>query len=517
MPLDTREDRFTHRINDLYAHDPQFAAAQPLPEVSAAAAALPLPQLIKAVFDGYAERPAVGQRATRLHRDAETGRTTRVLEPAFETLTYAQLWSRIDAVAGAWAATVQPGDRVAVLGFTSVDYTVVDLALFQLGAVAVPLQTSASAAQLAPIVAETEPTVIAAGIDYLTEATELAQSGPAPKALVVFDFHSDDDEHRAALDATIAALAGTGITVTTLADEIGRGLRHVPTACAPDSLALLVYTSGSTGAPKGAMYLQRKVADMWTAAAKQWDDDHGGFPAIVLSFMPMSHVMGRGALYGALSTGGTVYFAARADLSTFLDDLALVRPTQLSLVPRVWDMIHQEVQREVERSEADEDAVLAEKRRTLLGGRFVTAMSGSAPLAPELKAWLERFLDMHVGEGFGSTEAGAIFVDGQIRRPPVTDYKLVDVPELGYFATDLPHPRGELLIKSEQLFPGYYRRPEVTAEVFDADGFYRTGDIVAELGPTVCSTSTGETTCSSFRRASSSPSPSWRQRSPPVR
>ncbi len=483
MPLDTREDRFTHRINDLYAHDPQFAAAQPLPEVSAAAAALPLPQLIKAVFDGYAERPAVGQRATRLHRDAETGRTTRVLEPAFETLTYAQLWSRIDAVAGAWAATVQPGDRVAVLGFTSVDYTVVDLALFQLGAVAVPLQTSASAAQLAPIVAETEPTVIAAGIDYLTEATELAQSGPAPKALVVFDFHSDDDEHRAALDATIAALAGTGITVTTLADEIGRGLRYVPTACAPDSLALLVYTSGSTGAPKGAMYLQRKVADMWTAAAKQWDDDHGGFPAIVLSFMPMSHVMGRGALYGALSTGGTVYFAARADLSTFLDDLALVRPTQLSLVPRVWDMIHQEVQREVDRSEADEDAVLAEKRRTLLGGRFVTAMSGSAPLAPELKAWLERFLDMHVGEGFGSTEAGAIFVDGQIRRPPVTDYKLVDVPELGYFATDLPHPRGELLIKSEQLFPGYYRRPEVTAEVFDADGFYRTGDIVAELGP----------------------------------
>lgn len=483
MPLDTREDRFTHRINDLYAHDPQFAAAQPLPEVSAAAAALPLPQLIKAVFDGYAERPAVGQRATRLHRDAETGRTTRVLEPAFETLTYAQLWSRIDAVAGAWAATVQPGDRVAVLGFTSVDYTVVDLALFQLGAVAVPLQTSASAAQLAPIVAETEPTVIAAGIDYLTEATELAQSGPAPKALVVFDFHSDDDEHRAALDATIAALAGTGITVTTLADEIGRGLRHVPTACAPDSLALLVYTSGSTGAPKGAMYLQRKVADMWTAAAKQWDDDHGGFPAIVLSFMPMSHVMGRGALYGALSTGGTVYFAARADLSTFLDDLALVRPTQLSLVPRVWDMIHQEVQREIDRSEADEDAVLAEKRRTLLGGRFVTAMSGSAPLAPELKAWLERFLDMHVGEGFGSTEAGAIFVDGQIRRPPVTEYKLVDVPELGYFATDLPHPRGELLIKSEQLFPGYYRRPEVTAEVFDADGFYRTGDIVAELGP----------------------------------
>ncbi len=70
-----------------------------------------------------------------------------------------------------------------------------------------------------------------------------------------------------------------------------------------------------------------------------------------------------------------------------------------------------------------------------------------------------------------------------MQRPPVIDYKLVDVPELGYFSTDRPHPRGELLVKSETLFPGYYKRPEVTADVFDADGYYRTGDVVAELGP----------------------------------
>ena len=63
------------------------------------------------------------------------------------------------------------------------------------------------------------------------------------------------------------------------------------------------------------------------------------------------------------------------------------------------------------------------------------------------------------------------------------DYKLVDVPDLGYFSTDLPYPRGELLVKSHQLFPGYYKRPEVTAEMFDADGFYRTGDVVAEIAP----------------------------------
>ncbi|WP_328355106.1 carboxylic acid reductase [Mycobacterium sp. NBC_00419] len=489
MPLDTREDRFTRRITDLYATDPQFAAAQPLPGVSEAAVGLPLSAMVRTVLAGYADRPAVGQRVTRLQLDPDTGRRTRVTEPAFDTLTYGQLWERVEAITRAWAGTaVQPGDRVAILGFTSVDYTVVDLALTQLGAVGVPLQTSAAPSHLAPIVAETEPALMAVGIDYLDDAVQLVLTGPTLKRLVVFDFHADDDGHREALDIAAIALEGTGVTVATLAEEIDRGVlgaTGTPTiALDDDPLALLVYTSGSTGAPKGAMYPASKVADMWSAAAQQWDQQHGQVPAIVLSFMPMSHVMGRGALYGALSTGGTVYFAARPDLSTFLEDLALVRPTQLSLVPRVWDMIHQEVQREVDRrTDTDENRVLAEKRQSLLGGRFVTAMSGSAPIAPELKDWVERFLDMHLVEGYGSTEAGAVFADGQIRRPPVTDYKLVDVPELGYFATDLPHPRGELLVKSEQLFAGYYRRPDVTAGVFDADGFYRTGDIVAAVGP----------------------------------
>ena len=73
--------------------------------------------------------------------------------------------------------------------------------------------------------------------------------------------------------------------------------------------------------------------------------------------------------------------------------------------------------------------------------------------------------------------------DGVIARPPVTDYKLVDVPELGYFLTDKPHPRGELLVKSATAFPGYFKRPDVTANAFDPDGYYRTGDVMAELGP----------------------------------
>ena len=78
-------------------------------------------------------------------------------------------------------------------------------------------------------------------------------------------------------------------------------------------------------------------------------------------------------------------------------------------------------------------------------------MTGSAPLSAEMKKFVEAFLDMHVIDGYGSTEAGAVLVDGQVPRPPVIDYKLVDVPELGYFTTDRPHPRGELLVKTDSL------------------------------------------------------------------
>ncbi|HXO52190.1 MAG TPA: carboxylic acid reductase, partial [Mycobacterium sp.] len=209
-----------------------------------------------------------------------------------------------------------------------------------------------------------------------------------------------------------------------------------------------------------------------------------------LNFMPISHIMGRVILYSTLGVGGTAYFCAKSDLSTLLDDLALARPTKLDLVPRIWEMLFQEVQSEVDRrmtDGADRDAVeaqvMAEQRENLIGGRQFSAMTGSAPISPELRAWVEDFLDIHLINGYGSTEDGVVLVDGKLRRPPVLDYKLVDVPELGYFATDRPYPRGELYIKSADVIPGYYKRPEVTAELFDVDGWYHTGDVMAELGP----------------------------------
>ncbi|MGB8407640.1 MAG: carboxylic acid reductase [Mycobacterium sp.] len=498
MSIDTADERLARRIAELSANDPQFAAALPIEAVAQAVEkpGLRLPEIVQTVLKGYADRTALGQRAVEFV--TENGRTVAKLLPQYDTVTYRELWERIRSVAAALHADgVKAGDCVALLGFTSTDYTVIDTALGQIGAVSVPMQTSSSASSLLPIIAETEPVLIAVSATYVADAVELAIGGPAPARVVVFDHYTQVDDERDAIDAARAALADAGLNVVveTFGEVLARGT-GLPDAPAPafadeDPLTLLIYTSGSTGAPKGAMYPESNMTSFWRSASSAWFGPSQA--SINLAFMPMSHVMGRGILYSSLANGGIVYFAAKSDLSTLLEDFALARPTELNLVPRVWEMLYLEFQSRADKlvpagagaAERDEieQQVMADMRQNLLGDRYIKAMTGSAPITDELKAWVEKFLGIHLLEGYGSTEAGMVFFDGVIQRPTTLDYKLVDVPDLGYFLTDQPYPRGELLVKTQNLFPGYYKRPDVTASVFDEDGFYRTGDVVAELGP----------------------------------
>ncbi|WP_155768426.1 AMP-binding protein, partial [Mycobacterium colombiense] len=498
MATDIRGERLRRRIAELSATDPQFAAAIPSETVAAALGqpGLRLPQIVQTALDGYADRPAVGQRAFEFVTEPVTRRTSVRLLPHFDTITYRQLSDRIGGLARAWAADgMSPCDRVCIFGFTSVDYLTIDVALGQIGAVSVPLQTSAALRQLLPIVTETQPSLIASSVSQLPDAVELILTGHSAAMLVVFDYQPEVDDQRDALEAARTRLADTGVIVETLDDILARG-KFLPAADVEvpgedDPLALLIYTSGSTGAPKGAMYRESAVAKMWRRSTR--DLVGAGAASITLNFMPMSHAMARYVVYATLGNGGTAYFVAMSDLSTLLEDLTLVRPTELNFVPRIWEMLYGEYQRQVDRRLAGstdpvergevEAVVLAEQRQCLLGGRFVLAMTGSAPTSPELKVWVEALLEMHLLDGYASTEAGMVMFDNEVRRPPVIDYKLVDVPDLGYFSTDRPHSRGELLLRTENMFPGYYKRAEATANVFDEDGYYRTGDVFAEIAP----------------------------------
>jgi fatty acid CoA ligase FadD9 len=442
--------------------------------------------LMQVMAEGYADRPALGHRATE--RREVGGRCQRVVLPRYETITYGNLWARAAAVAAALRhEPVVPGDRIATLGAPSADHTAFEMAIAWLSAVSVPLHAGAPLHRLRTIVEETEPSVLACSTEHLDSAVALCGALPSIRRLVVFDHDPGVDDDRDAVEAAGERLTGAGarVVVETIALPVGRGsgLGALPIPAGdPERLAAIVYTSGSTGSPKGAMQSERLVSGAWAASAGAFVQRGFAIPAITLNQLPMSHTGGRSMLFMTLGAGGTAHFAGSNDLSTVLEDLALVRPTQLNFVPRVWELLHAEFQRRVARGR-ERDAVLAELRAELFGGRCIAALSGSAPISESLAAWVEELLDLHLVDALGATETGAVMADGVLRRPPITDYKLDDVPELGYFGTDRPHPRGELLVRSTTLFLGYYRRDDLTAEVFDDEGYYRTGDIVAEIAP----------------------------------
>lgn len=485
------------RIERLKAEDSQFLTAYADPAVSAAKArpGIRLAEIVKVSMEGYAERPCVGYRARELVTDPVTGRSTFRLLPRFDTISYGEMWSRAKAAAADWhnhpEHPFKPGDTVCVLSFTSPEYGQIIFAGIHLGGVIVPLQTSAPTGDHIDIISETEPNVFAAEIDYLDLAIDAVLGGTRPKRLIVFNYDARDDDQRDMLEAARKRLAEAGcpLAIEPLEEVVAHGKSlpeaplHVP---APDEnpLAWLFYSSGSTGTPKGVMFTERHVMGTWE---REMD-----IPVITLSFMPMSHSIGNGFYLMPFGAGGATYCSPRSDLSTLLEDIALVRPTMASFVPRICELLQHHYIADLDRRIAEgtdpaeaEQAAKTHMYENIIGGRLVSVGCGSAALAPETYEFMEDMLGFHMPIGYSSTEivGGTVTVDWKVQRPPVIDYKLRDVPELGYFSTDKPYPRGELLVKTERFMVGYYKRPELTAEKVDADGYYATGDVMMEVAP----------------------------------
>jgi long-chain acyl-CoA synthetase len=366
---------------------------------------------------------------------------------------------RVDALQRALLGRgVHRGDAVAVLARTRLEWILLDWAIMSIGAVVVGLYPSNTASECGYI---------------------LAHSG------TVLAFAEDDEQHT----KLASVYQGPIVRFDELAELERSAADAVPEPVEEDDLATLIYTSGTTGPPKGCMLTHKNLVAAALGVRGQLEDETD----TVLLFLPMAHSFARIAHQSATLHGSTL--ALVAEVARVPEALQRTRPTILPAVPRVYEKIHANVVGEIERSSPVKraigrwalrvgrtksptslsgriaDALVFKKVRERLGGRVRVGISGAAPLGIDVLEFF-RSLNMLVIEGYGLTEtASSLSVNdpddykfGTVGRP-------VDGTEVR-IAED-----GEILVRSDTVFTGYYNEPEATAAVFTEDGFFRTGDV----------------------------------------
>jgi fatty acid CoA ligase FadD9 len=476
------------RCRERLLHDPELDQARPSPEAFAKVRACPTSiECAAAACELYRPRPCL------IEWTDVRGATDAGLAIPARTLSYGQLWERIERLAGGLTGVVEAGDRVAICGAGSIAWVVADLTLLYVGATSVPLQPSLSDAEVIAIVAETGARSLFCGRSELRRMAPLLNRCPSLRHVILLDDAGGDAAGTGKLDVTLppAVTLAEMSTFEAQGAQRPRPMHKAPVAQLP--VRTIIYTSGTTGTPKGALFPEALWVKHWRGGI--FSQTLAEIPQINLSFMPLNHAMGRAQIIAALVRGGSTHFTRRSDMSTLFDDIRLVRPTLLAIVPRVAEMIYQEFEHRVarrawdlglagqERSSVEAD-IATEMGRGFLGDRLFALSHGSAPTAPKTVAFLKRCFGVPVFEGYGTTEAGLLTFSGRVVRDSVIDYRLVDRPDLGYQTSDQPHPRGELRVKTHYAIPGYLNGaggPD--GELFDGEGFMRTGDIVEQRGP----------------------------------
>jgi fatty acid CoA ligase FadD9 len=247
----------------------------------------------------------------------------------------------------------------------------------------------------------------------------------------------------------------------------------------PQDCLTIIYTSGSTGFPKGGMITEESYRNNFqffcVSHLNEW---------IVLSYRPLAWASDRLGVAQCFLKGGRTGFSTH-NSCRLMEELALVRPVYFSGTPAIWNKIYSEYKVALCLNTASiaADQIPAEEKRLLdvfsklIPNRCKRLMIGGAMVSPLILSFMKQcFRHCAVIESYGVTECGSIAYCNTIDEN--VKYRLESVAYLGYTTDDQPFPRGELLVKTNQMFSGYINNGEETSAAFTDDAFFRTGDIV---------------------------------------
>jgi long-chain acyl-CoA synthetase len=379
---------------------------------------------------------------------------------------------------------IKPGDKVAIISNNRPEWVIADLAILQIGAINVPVYPTISENDYKFIFNDSEVKIaFVSDEELLTKVRNIKSDVPTLQGIYTFNEAQGADHWSTLREGQV--------------DE--EAIKKLRADVKPGDLATLIYTSGTTGTPKGVMLSHKNVASNAIASKARLpvDKDAKG-----VSFLPLCHIYERMIIYLYTYTGVSLYFAE--SMETIGDDIRDVKPNVFTAVPRLLEKVYDKIVAKgaeltgikkalffwaVKIGEKYEPygqngpfyemrlkvarKLIFSKWQAALGGNVQAVASGSAALNPRL-ARIFNAAGIPILEGYGLTETSPVVSVNEVGNNGLkigtTGRPIADVHVK--IAED-----GEILVKGPNVMMGYYKRPDLTAEVIDSDGWFHTGDI----------------------------------------
>jgi long-chain acyl-CoA synthetase len=391
---------------------------------------------------------------------------------------------------------VKPGDRVAILSENRPEWAMGDFAILALGAVTVPVYPTLLGWQIEYILNDSGSTaVIVSTEDQLHKVMEIKDHVPSLHTVVVCD-------EVAALPAGVRSFEGVVGNGREEEKQNGRTrFDELFASAKPEDLATLVYTSGTTGNPKGAMLTHGNIASNAQASLTVMPIEEG---VTSLSILPLSHILERMADYCYFIKGASIAYAE--NVNKVSDNLQEIQPHVFAAVPRLFEKMRAKIMDTVATyppmrrkifmwalgiaakrldyritlkpmpfglsiQSAIADKLVFRKLLGRLGGRVQFVLSGGAPLSGELAAFFIG-AGLEILEGYGLTETSPVITLNTPKRRRIGTVGPVIPGVEVKIAED-----GEILTRGPHVMKGYWNNPEATAQAIDPDGWFHTGDI----------------------------------------